>query len=213
MRHCPDVNFLLLLYAAVFLIKVKASNTRFSSLVDDGELQHRLTQCIVDCRNAGAGERHASATCSIMLRALLASWKAIGAAGAHDALTEFGVGDSSAMLHPRRHLSGIDTPTGPPSTAPYAFLASPFANGGTSGTRTPNGGVGANNYGYGLSDPLDHFLADTNFFNSVLVSQGADGFFSWADSMGSAGAAGMVDGDEWMKLLGDTPDGQEQQRQ
>ena len=142
-----------------------------------------------------------------MLRALLASWKAIGAAGAETEVGAFGGhhhhGESSAMLHPGKlHLSGIDTPTGPPSSAPYAFLASPFANGqSASGTHTPQG--------YGLSDPLDHFLADTNFFNSVLVSQGADGFFSWADSMGSAGAAGgVVDGDEWMKMLGDVPEGQ-----
>ncbi|KAL8276774.1 hypothetical protein RQP46_010830 [Phenoliferia psychrophenolica] len=247
LRHCPDVNFLLLLYAAVFLIKVKASNTRFSSLVDDGELQHRITQCIVDCRNAGAGDRHASATCSLMLRALLASWKAMGAvshqpqvgqgqqqqqqahdeivyggtsgAGQHGGLVAHhgGLAAGDAITHQRHShqnggvVGGHDTPTGPPSSAPYAFLNSPFANGGTPGTRTPNGGNSSNasgqgngnNYGYGLSDPLDHFLADTNFFNSVLVSQGADGFFSWADSMGSAGAAGMVDGDEWMKGFGE----------
>ena len=105
---------------------------------------------------------------------------------------------------PSHQNGGHDTPTGPPSSAPYAFLNSPFANsGGTPGTRTPNANGQGGNYGYGLSDPLDHFLADTNFFNSVLVSQGADGFFSWADSMGSAGAAGMVEGDEWMNSMGD----------
>ncbi|KAM0752863.1 hypothetical protein T439DRAFT_184423 [Meredithblackwellia eburnea MCA 4105] len=194
-RHCPDVNFLLLLYAAVFLLKVKASNTRFTSLVDDEAVQQRMTQCIIDCRNASAGEGHASATCAFMLRALLGSWKAMGVASAimHDGETNtvpvMGHGfDASAFTGGVPIDPGLATPTGPPSAAPYAFISStPFAGGGGnggSGTRTPNPNGGTT--GLGLSDPLDHFFADTNFFNSVLVSQGADGFFSWADGLGSA---------------------------
>ncbi|KAK4047607.1 Phosphatidylinositol 4-kinase pik1alpha (PI4-kinase)(PtdIns-4-kinase) [Microbotryomycetes sp. JL201] len=80
--HCPDVNFLLLLYAAVFLVKVKVSNTRFSDLVDADELQKLLITNIQDCQAATCSERHAAATCNTLLRALLTSWKAMSQAQA-----------------------------------------------------------------------------------------------------------------------------------
>lgn len=85
----------------------------------------------------------------------------------------------------------------PASPAPYSFPSSPFGSsmrlpqpsGSLSGTQTPSifAGGGVN------SDPLDLFLNDTHFFNSVLVSQGADGFFSWDLGLNSAdsAAAGM----------------------
>lgn len=79
LRHCPDVNFLLLLYAAVFLIKVKASNTRFAQLVDSDELQGLMLQSISDCQAATCSSKHAASTCMIMLRALFSSWKAMSA--------------------------------------------------------------------------------------------------------------------------------------
>lgn len=80
--HCLDVNFLLMLYAAVFLVKVKVSNTRFAELVDSDELQSLLLQAIGDCQAAASSDRHAASTCYTLLRALFASWKAMSSAAA-----------------------------------------------------------------------------------------------------------------------------------
>lgn len=167
--------------------------------MDDEGLKIRINRCIFDCRNANAGAGHANELCAFMLRTLLASWKALGSTGPH----EVDPGSSHnpplggvSHVHPPPRNAFLATPSGPPSSAPYAFLASPF--GGTPGAQTPSGTTAS--YGYDLSDPLDHFLTDTNFFNSVLVSQGADGFFTWPDGMGSAGEAGGC-GEGWEGFL------------
>lgn len=81
--HCLDVNFLLLLYGAVFLVKVKVSNTRFAELVDSDELQALLLQIIADCQAATSSDRHAASTCYTLLRALFASWKTMSQAHNH----------------------------------------------------------------------------------------------------------------------------------
>lgn len=218
LRHCPDVNFLLLLYAAVFLIKVKASNTRFAQLVDSDELQGLMLQSISDCQAATCSSKHAASTCMIMLRALFSSWKAMSAPTATSGGASFnGNGGqhggnlseselaSSHTGGELSHLRGLATDgtsdpfahtsalglqgtlSGlPTSPTPYTYAASPFHassrpsgqyGGGGSGTQTPN--FYSNGLNYNPQDPLDSFLNDTHFFNSVLVSQGADGFFSW----------------------------------
>lgn len=241
LRHCPDVNFLLLLYAAVFLIKVKASNTRFSSLVDTEELQHLLVQAINDCQAATCSQKHAAATCMIMLRALFASWRAMRSNAAAAAAASAANGNFQGMgsmaggpmmgvvqqqhhhssPHPHHSSSHHQGMGGTPQTergefsfpmqpsltgtlanapSPYIPPSSPFGFGraGTaghgggggsatmgsqSGTHTPSGTYGN---AFGNADPLDSFLTDTHFFNSVLVSQGQDGFFSWNEATDSA---------------------------
>lgn len=231
LRHCPDVNFLLLLYAAVFLIKVKASNTRFAQLVDSDELQGLMLQSISDCQAATCSSKHAASTCMIMLRALFSSWKAMsapplstsgggvsfnGTSGQHGGnlsesdISSVGGGTGGELSHlrglatdgtsdPFAHTSALGlqgTLSGlPTSPTPYTYAASPFhassrpsgqygaggagGGGGGSGTQTPN--FYSNGLNYNPQDPLDSFLNDTHFFNSVLVSQGADGFFSWGE--------------------------------
>lgn len=210
LRHCPDVNFLLLLYAAVFLLKVKASNTRFTQLVDSDELHMLMLQSIHDCQAATCSSKHAASTCGTMLRALFASWKAMSsvtaaqANGGHsrgerqadgdfvgDHLRGMAADGSSDPFATHGSSLGLHgTLAGAPtSPSPYSFLSSPFAtvgrphgqgSGSLSGTATPS------HYANGTAN---NFLDDTNFFQSVLVSQGADGFFSWAEGFDSA--AGM----------------------
>ncbi|KAK4051785.1 hypothetical protein OIO90_004609 [Microbotryomycetes sp. JL221] len=293
--HCPDVNFLLLLYAAVFLVKVKVSNTRFSDLVDAQELQTLLLTNIQDCQAATCSERHAASTCHTLLRALLASWKAMtqaadaylvaqqgqqgslgtGGVGIQHGL--FGVGTSGGSnggSHHHRSTSqfGSDhfpkfvngqqpssqgnqtsssstttspqigfhspalglqgtlarAPSQPASPAAYPFMHTPFAShqqhrtsmapslsnyfgttgnnvttgggggsGGGSGAQTPAGGGGGTTQGMSTSsnamEPLDSFLSDTNFWNGIMVSQGADGFFSWDTGLGTLDSAGGLD--------------------
>lgn len=99
---------------------------------------------------------------------------------------------ASAILPP--HTTGL-TLDGtlanlPPSPGTYPFLSTPFSMasrpGGyfpsMSGTHTPSG-LGHNSFGLGSTDPLDSFLNDTQFFNNVLVGQGADGFFAWPEGL------------------------------
>lgn len=234
LRHCPDVNFLLLLYGAVFLIKVKASNTRFAQLVDSEELQTLMLQSIQDCQEATCSSKHAASTCMIMLRALYSSWKTMsapptsmggaagggigsieGGAGGHSRSyslnggtpgegstlgLNFGAGGSEGQTSTSETFTNNSGTSTRQSPSVYQYKASPFmapssrppssfgilqssignGYGGGSGTQTPNGGV---------ETQLDSFLNDTHFFNSVLVSKGADGFFSWMDGLDSA--AGM----------------------
>lgn len=255
LRHCPDVNFLLLLYAAVFLIKVSASNSRFAQLVDSEELQALMLQSIADCNAATCSSKHAASTCMIMLRALFASWKAMtshnGAnangtysnGGGHSRKTSTagmeldhhhhaallmrgmatdGSSDPFASTSTGIHgtLSGsIPIPTSPsPFNTYYSNNASnPFSsqsrgNGSMSGTQTPS--HYANHHPSSSfpqpGDPLDSFLNDTHFFNSVLVSQGADGFFSWTDGLDSAVGMEAV-GVERDKEVGRRPGGMSRQ--
>ncbi|GAA5884889.1 hypothetical protein JCM16303_005337 [Sporobolomyces ruberrimus] len=78
LRHCPDVNFLLMLYAAVFLVKVRVSNSRFSELVASDELEQLLLSVMRDCQVAAQGDlRHSAGTCLLLTRALGVSWKAL----------------------------------------------------------------------------------------------------------------------------------------
>ncbi|KDE06812.1 hypothetical protein MVLG_02849 [Microbotryum lychnidis-dioicae p1A1 Lamole] len=248
--HCPDVNFLLILYGAVFLIKVKVSNTRFSQLVDADELQQLLVQAIYDCQAATCSPRHAASTACTMLRALLASFKAMlqaqqnpanphgmsrqqtnqneaGGRLSHSGLAADGSSDpfganGSSSGPPGSALGLHGTLAGAPMSpsASYPFMSTPFAqrnhdnrsffgsgavatggSGTMSGTHTPAGhqtygagggaagagSAGASNTGFNPMDPLDSFLNDTNFFSSVLVSQGADGFFTWPEGLDAAG--------------------------
>ncbi|SCV73644.1 BQ2448_6074 [Microbotryum intermedium] len=251
--HCPDVNFLLILYGAVFLIKVKVSNTRFSQLVDADELQRLLLQAIYDCQAATCSPRHAASTACTMLRALLASFKAMlqaqqnpdnsqgmsrqqtnqmeagrlphGGLAADGSSDPFGANRTGSSSGPPGSALGLyGTLAGAPMSpaASYPFMSTPFAqrnhdnrsffgsgtvaasgSGTMSGTQTPaghqtygasgggsgggGGSAGASNTGFNPMDPLDSFLNDTNFFSSVLVSQGADGFFTWPEGLDAAG--------------------------
>lgn len=221
LRHCPDVNFLLLLYAAVFLIKVKASNSRFAQLVDSDELQALMLQSITDCNAATCSSKHAASTCMVMLRALFASWKAMssqpagtktGRSRANSTTTGLGDGGEYNAMHMRGMATdGSSDPfsTGihgtlaagvPASPSPYAFFnnnafsstnRNGSARGSLSGTHTPS--HYANGSAYNPGDSLDSFLNDTHFFNSVLVSQGADGFFSWAEGLENLSHGGDKD--------------------
>jgi hypothetical protein len=230
LRHCPDVNFLLLLYAAVFLIKVKASNSRFAQLVDSDELQALLLQSIADCNAATCSHKHAASTCMIMLRALFASWKAMSGGGAPGNGSN---GSVSRPGHSRRASGATNDLNGNSQHHAMALQmrgmatdgsSDPFASGGIHGTLSgaapDSPGAYSSFYGNGnanafsstsrgggfmsgthtpshyangsfshintTSDSLDLFLNDTHFFNSVLVSQGADGFFSWSEGLDSA---------------------------
>ena len=196
LTHCPDVNFLLLLYAAVFLVKVKASGTRFAELVDTNELQMLLVQAIQDCQAATTTDRHAASPSYTLLRAVLASWKqmmAHGGAGSGNGHSRAGslyggehVGATAAETSPQLGapaapsnglglhgtLAGAGfTVSGPPTPAPYPFANSPFAH-----PRPSNGYFGGSAApsvnGDHPMEPVDTFLTDTGFFNSMLISQG-----------------------------------------
>ncbi|KAI5474642.1 Zn(2)-C6 transcription factor [Pseudohyphozyma bogoriensis] len=210
--HCPDVNFLLLLYAAVFLIKMKASNSQFTSLVNSEELEGILSTAISDCGNArgGAGRNadggeNAAGTCEMMLKALLASWRAMERTKEERSREPSGVLNTSVAPPASAGLT-LDLPPNPfssmssyqnlhstlgshipPSPAPYSFPTSTQpGTGHVSGTQTPSNslGLGLSSLGGGNGGGLEGFLNDTNFFHSVLVSQGADGFFAWDQSSG-----------------------------
>lgn len=206
-----------MLYGAVFLVKVKASNTRFAELVDAAELQSLLVQAIQDCRQATSAENHAAATSAKLLRAVLASWRGMMQASttaahsragslqgaeqsAGDHLGAGGMPANGLGLHGT--LAGFALPSGPPTPSggvpPYPFLHSPFSASRQAG----NAGGGYFNASHGAAPPslsglsdggglmggpaaasMDNFLHETNFFSNVLVSQGENGFFSWADGL------------------------------
>ena len=194
----------MLRYRRVFLIKVKASNSRFAQLVDSDELQALMLQSITDCNAATCSSKHAASTCMIMLRALFASWKVMSGQSNGTQVLKNGrsrsgsasAGDTNSMHMRGMAADGSSDPFSagihgtlsagvPASPSPYTsfynnnFSSSRHGGGGgsMSGTHTPS--HFANGQAYNPTDPLDSFLNDTHFFNSVLVSQGADGFFSW----------------------------------
>ncbi|GAA6064356.1 hypothetical protein JCM10212_001837 [Sporobolomyces blumeae] len=136
LRHCPDVNFLLLLYATVFLVKVRVSNSRFSQLVDSDELEQLLLTVMRDCQIAAQGDpRHAATTCLLMTRALGASWKALENEGRSRAASLRGETEDeyarSTMHQPlnqphhHHHAHGNPHPPAPPaSTSMGTYQAS-----------------------------------------------------------------------------------------
>lgn len=204
LAHCPDVNFLLMLYAAVFLVKLKVSNTRFAELVNSEDLERLLSQAIQDSQAATFTDRHAAATSHTLLRAVLASWKALvhGGSGGHSKAAslyggEHGLGGDGSMedthsalgLGLQGTLAAFPQPSGPNTPAPYPFLHSPF-----SASRPNNGGYFQGSHAPSLNgdamsqamEPLDglgNFLTDTGFWGNILVPQGADGFFSWTEGL------------------------------
>ncbi|BGP41663.1 hypothetical protein JCM10449v2_005654 [Rhodotorula kratochvilovae] len=121
LRHCPDVNFLLMLYSSVFLVKVRVSNSRFSQLVDPVELEAQLLQLMRDCQDAAHGDaRHAAMTCFVIVHALGASWKALetGAGGARSRATSVRGDDDDAA-----GALGVSFGAVPPAAGPGAFDA------------------------------------------------------------------------------------------
>ncbi|GAA99164.1 hypothetical protein E5Q_05856, partial [Mixia osmundae IAM 14324] len=69
----------------------------------------------------------------------------------------------------------------PLPTSSYSYTAPTNRSGHLSGTHTPSAFASANN-GQGTTvgnDPLDLFLSESHFFESVLTSQGQDQFFAW----------------------------------
>lgn len=205
LAHCPDVNFLLMLYAAVFLVKLKVSNTRFAELVNSEDLERLLSQAIQDSHAATFTDRHAAATSHTLLRAVLASWKALvhGGSGGPSRATSLHGGEhgmaygsmeeqhSTLGLGLQGTLAGLSQPSGPNTPAPYPFLHSPF-----SASRQNPGGYfqGSHSHAPSLNgdsmsaamEPLDglgNFLSDTGFWGNILVPQGADGFFSWTEGL------------------------------
>ncbi|GAA93480.1 hypothetical protein E5Q_00121 [Mixia osmundae IAM 14324] len=194
LRHCPDVNFLIVVYAAVFLIKVKVSKSRFSQLVVSDDLHRAVVQTITDCQNATTDARHAAGTAHIMLRVLLASWRAMETGQLGGSLPKFGSeinaahqpGLTGASDHSDVTLApAAVSPTMPLNqplpTSSYSYTAPTNRSGHLSGTHTPSAFASANN-GQGTTvgnDPLDLFLSESHFFESVLTSQGQDQFFAW----------------------------------
>ncbi|GAA5953640.1 hypothetical protein JCM21900_003370 [Sporobolomyces salmonicolor] len=157
LRHCPDVNFLLMLYSSVFLVKVRVSNSRFAQLIDSDELSQMLLSLMKDCQIAAHGDpRHAAMTCLLMVRALGASWKALetgGGSGSRSRATSTrGEGDSEVLHGPmlphqahggsvNYHPSALEGTLAapqhislagamPPSPAPYyqSTSSNPFTN-------------------------------------------------------------------------------------
>lgn len=195
-------------FITVFLIKVKASNSRFAQLVDSDELQTLMLQSIADCNAATCSSKHAASTCMIMLRALYSSWKAMSSQPGTNSAAQTGhsrrtsvAGEDFDSMHMRGMATdGSSDPFSgmhgtlaagvvPPSTSAYGYPGhqNPFAaNRSLSGTHTPS------HFGNGAfvpTDSFDSFLNDTHFFDSVLISRGADGFFSWPAAEGLEGFA------------------------
>ncbi|GAA6022022.1 hypothetical protein JCM11491_005496 [Sporobolomyces phaffii] len=122
LRHCPDVNFLLMLYAAVFLVKVRVSNSRFSELVAGDELEQLLLSVMRDCQVAAQGDlRHSAMTCLLLTRALGVSWKALENGGRSRAASIKGEGEEDFHNRiPPPHAPTSMPPTSSATTAAYA---------------------------------------------------------------------------------------------
>ncbi|GAA5927886.1 hypothetical protein JCM3775_002755 [Rhodotorula graminis] len=146
LRHCPDVNFLFMLYSTVFLVKVRVSNSRFAQLVDPNELEAQLLQLMKDCQEAAQGDhRHAAMTCYVIVRALGASWKALetGAGAARSRGTSIR-GDEEDAGVATAAASGA---AGFGSTAFDPTLSASTSSAGVSSSSTaPSGGVGNGNH-------------------------------------------------------------------
>ncbi|GAA5942811.1 Zn(II)2Cys6 transcription factor [Sporobolomyces koalae] len=121
LRHCPDVNFLLMLYAAVFLVKVRVSNSRFSQLVASDELEQLLLTVMRDCQVAAQGDlRHSAMTCLLMTRALGASWKALENGGRSRGTSLRGDGDDAAeYIMTRGGMTAMPPSAIPPTNGTY----------------------------------------------------------------------------------------------
>ncbi|GAA5913599.1 Zn(II)2Cys6 transcription factor, partial [Sporobolomyces salmoneus] len=255
LRHCPDVNFLLMLYAAVFLVKVRVSNSRFSELVASDELEQLLLTVMRDCQVAAQGDlRHSAMTCLLLTRALGVSWKALENGGKSRATSIKGEGevedfanqysnqnrvqplhstatpqqhqsasfqpvggglDGTLTSHPQvslaGHLPGSPAPMYPsnsmnPFTNPFAASSTThtplpsYRSGIASGPQTPSvfgqsGGsafpgldgsitssTSMQNQPSAPPEGVDNFLSDSHFFNSLLIGQGASGYFNWQDT-------------------------------
>ncbi|KAH8918335.1 hypothetical protein BT69DRAFT_1338248 [Atractiella rhizophila] len=195
LTYTPDVNFLYVLYSAVFLLKVKVSNSRFAQLVDDDELLRLLLQAIDDCQGATVSPHHAAGTIQVMLKALLASWRAMKTG---QALSRRASNDTLRMQTDSQQtfanpalLNPFSMPSTPrPERTPgedpnlgyntgFAQPSSwPYVNGSGTGLETPSRVLNGVNGG----ESLDAFLSDSGFFDSILVSRGFDGFFTWSDN-------------------------------
>jgi hypothetical protein len=191
-----QVNFLFLVYAATFLLKLKASNSRFSQLVTGEEVSSLLLQSIADCQRASTSSKHAAGTAHIVLRVLLASWRAREAGQAASVS-----GRTSAEPEPSSLLSGGNN-SGQgcggsinQNSLTASSLISAQDGGGTRGVHSGGGGTQqqpAEGQGGtttatpgGLcpqSDALDAFLSDTQLFSSALLSQGTQ-FLDWTANL------------------------------
>ena len=151
-----------MLYAAVFLVKVRVSNSRFSQLVDGEELEQLLLAVMRDCQVAAQGDlRHSAMTCLLLTRALGASWKALETGGRSRGGSLKGENDedySNRIMphHPTSSMPAAYQPIGldgtltdqpqvslagplPGSPAPMYISTNPFTNpfAASSTTHTP----------------------------------------------------------------------------
>ncbi|GAA5955855.1 hypothetical protein JCM3765_000017 [Sporobolomyces pararoseus] len=143
LRHCPDVNFLLMLYAAVFLVKVRVSNSRFSELVASDELEQLLLTVMRDCQVAAQGDlRHSAMTCLLLTRALGVSWKALENGGKSRAPSLKGEGEDDFqhqnhhINHSNHHQNRIHPLTSMPPTTSATTTSSSYQPVGLDGTLT-----------------------------------------------------------------------------
>lgn len=247
----------MLLYAAVFLLKVRVSESRFSQLVAGEELERLIRQAIDDCSSAMISERHATGSVARMFKALLATWRKMNAGGVGP--SRHGSSHGHSRPHSRRESvvdfsafmnSNHNSPKAtfrqqPPETSPQA-KSSPLAQ-DASAQRTPNMAAATSGQPSGAQtdmidpsglrlgplpnpqgmfsglntpaplfhgasrphtpgDPLESFLSDTHFYDSMLISQGSDGFFAWQDGMDSAN---MLDFDGFNGLMPNQPSQQQ----
>jgi len=123
-----------MLYAAVFLVKVRVSNSRFSELVASDELEQLLLSVMRDCQVAAQGDlRHSAMTCLLLTRALGVSWKALENGGRSRAQSLKGEGEEDYQnQHQSQHQNRIH----PLTSMPPSSSASSYQPVGLDGTLT-----------------------------------------------------------------------------
>jgi hypothetical protein len=177
------VNFLFLVYAVTFLLKLKASNTRFSQLVTGEEISELLHQSISDCQQASTSSKHAAGTAHLVLRVLSASWRA------REAGQGASVSGRTSVEPESSHSSGdAQGAANPAATSSAAASQIGGGGGGTSRARTRSGlqsAEGNATLGGLQPDALDAFLADNQLFGSALLSQGTP-FLDWTSTTTTA---------------------------
>lgn len=208
LRYCPDVNFLLLMYAAVFLIKLKAcAPPKFAAQVDAGELQRLVAQCTEDCARAATSPNHSASTCQLMLRALMASWRKLdarrqqhksklrgGDAGGGGVKSK--TGEQGEQPRAASALDRTLAASAAPSAASSPFPSTPASPAQPSTTAADVSGI--------LSDAMTTTADTTSALNSWLPQAAFDGDASfYADA--TLGGLGVSPGDNLTAVFGGDP--------
>jgi hypothetical protein len=145
-----------------------------------------LLQSIADCQRASTSRKHAAGTAHIVLRVLLASWRAREAGQVASVSERTSVEPESSSLSGSKDAAPGGGTLHQGTVAPATLIC-----GQDGRTRTRSGRGGPQPEGQTMTaapgfylqpDALEAFLSDTQLFSSALLSQGTQ-FLDWTTNL------------------------------